>query len=117
MSPRKWRHRIKDILQAISKIETYAHGMDLASFENDPKTIDAVIRNLIIIGEAASHLPEEVTQANPEIPWRLMADMRNFAVHEYWGVELSIVWETIVNDMPPLVARLEDVLKRTQGEP
>ena len=114
MSPRKWRHRVIDINDSIKKIESYISGMRFEDFAQDPKTIDAVIRNLIIIGEAAGRIPEEIKEANQAIPWRLMADMRNFAVHEYWGVEMSTVWETIVNDLPPLAPLLEKILNADQ---
>lgn len=92
MSPRKWHYRVDDILGAIKRILQYAEGMNFESFACDQKTIDAVIRNFIVIGEAARNLPVEVTERHPGLPWRLMADMRNFAVHEYWGVELSTIW-------------------------
>lgn len=111
MSPRLWRHRIKDILGAIGKIQAYVQGMDFAEFTSDPRTVDAVIRNFIVIGEAASRVPQEVIQAYPDIPWRLMADMRNFAVHEYWGVDLRTIWESIAKDLPPLIPSLRACLQ------
>lgn len=111
MSPRLWRHRIQDILDAIAKIRSYVEGMDTEAFCQDSKTIDAVIRNLIVMGEAANRVPSEVRSAHPDVPWRLMADLRNFAVHEYWGVSLFTVWETIQQDLPPLVPVLEAVLE------
>ncbi len=110
MSPRLWHHRIADILGAIDKICRYVADMDFPAFERDEKTIDAVIRNFIVIGEAARHMPETITNQFPAIPWRLMGDMRNFAVHEYWGVELRTIWETIQNDLPPLVSLLLPLL-------
>lgn len=64
-------------------------------FEDDGRTIDAVIRNFITIGEAAGHVPEEIVAQHPDVPWRLMSDMRNFAVHHYWGVEPTVLWKTI----------------------
>ena len=111
MSPRLWRHRIQDILDAIGKIRSYVEGMDLEAFRQDSKTCDAVIRNLIVMGEAAKGVPSEVRAAHPEVPWRLMADLRNFAVHEYWGVALSTVWQTILRDLPPLVPVLKAMLE------
>jgi uncharacterized protein with HEPN domain len=110
MSPRFWRHRISDILEATEKIESYVKGMDYDAFAKDGKTVDAVIRNLIVIGEAARNVPEEVVVKHPDVPWRLMGDMRNFAVHEYWGVELREVWETIHKDLPPLYSLLQDLV-------
>jgi uncharacterized protein with HEPN domain len=85
--------------------------MSFSHFKADPKTIDAVVRNFIIIGEAASRLPEDVKNTHQDIPWRLMSDMRNFAVHEYWGVEVSTIWETILKDLPPLRRPLRALLE------
>jgi len=90
--------------------------MDQARFLEDPKTHDAVIRNFIVIGEAASKVPDLVRQRHPEIPWRLMADMRNFALHEYWGVRLPTIWQTIVEDLPSLPTSLISVLDREPTE-
>ena len=111
MSPRIWHHRITDILEAIERIQHYTEGMDFETFQRDSKTSDAVIRNFIVIGEATRNMPEEITEQFPTIPWRLMGDMRNFAVHEYWGVELRTVWETIHQDLPPLILLLREILK------
>ena len=115
MSPRLWHHRIGDILTAIQKILRYTAQMDFETFSHDLRTIDAVIRNFIVIGEAARNIPVEVTLRHPELPWRLMADMRNFAVHEYWGVELSTIWRTIEVDLPPLIPLLEKILPPEEG--
>jgi uncharacterized protein with HEPN domain len=87
-----------------------------ADFQSDPKTVDAVIRNFIVIGEAARSVPKEITDKYPGVPWRLMGDMRNFAIHEYWGVELQTIWETIKKDLPPLIPVLDIVLKEGGGD-
>lgn len=110
MSPRLWSHRIQDILEAIAKIQDYTRGFSLGEFERDAKTADAVVRNLIVIGEAARHMPEEIVARHPDIPWRLMADLRNLAVHEYFGVRLVTIWQTLREDLPPLVPLLERLL-------
>ena len=112
MSARLWQHRISDILAAIKKIQQYVEGVDFKDFQQDSKTCDAVIRNFIVIGEAARNVPHEITAQFSTVPWRLMGDMRNFAVHEYWGVELRTIWQTIQQDLPPLVPLLEEVLKK-----
>lgn len=111
MSPRDRRVRIEDILDAIAKIRQYSSGLSLDSFAADTRTMDAVVRNFIKIGEAARSIPEEVISMHPEIPWRLMSDMRNFAVHEYWGVKPDTLWRTIEADLPPLVPALKGLLK------
>ncbi len=82
----------------------------------DSKTIDAVVRNFIVIGEAAYNVCEEVAAKYPRVPWRLMSDMRNFAVHEYWAVELTTVWKTIHNDLPPLFPLLRGILEESERE-
>jgi uncharacterized protein with HEPN domain len=116
MSPRLWEHRVVDILEAIRKIQTYVEGVSFGDFQSDPKTVDAVIRNFIVIGEAAGSVPKEITDKHPRVPWRLMGDMRNFAIHEYWGVELQTIWETIKKDLPPLIPLRDNVLKEGDGD-
>ena len=77
MPLRNWLFRINDILDAVSAVETYVAGMTYEDFVADRKTVDAVVRNLIIIGEAAVHIPDEICQAHVEIPWQDMKAMRN----------------------------------------
>jgi uncharacterized protein with HEPN domain len=91
-------------------------GVSFGDFQSDPKTVDTVIRNFIVIGEAARSVPKEITGKHPRVPWRLMGDMRNFAIHEYWGVELQTIWETIKKDLPPLIPLLDNVLKEGGGD-
>ena len=91
MSRRLWKHRITDIIDSIKKIQMYVEHMEIEDFRSDEKTIDAVIRNFIVIGEAARHVPDYISLKYPNIPWRVMGDMRNFTVHEYWGVECAIL--------------------------
>ena len=110
MSRRLWKHRITDILESINKIQNYVDDMKFVDFQKDEKTIDAVIRNFIIIGEAARHVPDDISAKYPDIPWQLMGDMRNFAVYEYWGVELITIWKTIQDDLPPLLTSLNRVI-------
>ena len=108
---RGWKLRISDILDAMTAIQDYTAGMDLNSFTEDRKTVDAVVRNFTIIGEATNRIPEQVINENPEIPWREMSDMRNIVVHEYFGVSDKILWETIQSDLPPLVPLLQKLLE------
>lgn len=112
MRPRDWRVRIEDMLQAIEYIEKFAAGLDSESFQASPIARFAVISNLAIIGEAANHLPEEVRQLRPDIPWRDVRDMRNLIVHQYFEVDVSIIWQTIQDDLPLLKDALLDILGR-----
>lgn len=110
MPPRDWTLRIEDILAAIEKIERYTAGMTAEAFRGDEKTVDAVVRNLMIVGEAAQHIPPEVLERAPQIAWADMRGMRNIVVHEYFGVSLDILWETAKVDLPPLVPLLRSLL-------
>ena len=90
--------------------------MAFGEFAADRKTIDAVIKNFIVIGEAACHIPEDICQANPEIPWSDMRSMRNFVVHEYFSVNDKILWDTIQVDLPPVVPLLTALLSKYKKE-
>ena len=110
MSPRDWRDRVRDILEAIAEIQKFTYGMDLESFKEDDKAIRAVEMNFIIIGEAASQIPEEVEEKHTAIPWSLMRAMRNRIVHVYFKIDEKLMWDTIQNDLPPLIPELEKLL-------
>jgi uncharacterized protein with HEPN domain len=110
MPPRDWASRIQDILDAIAKIHRYISGVNFNTFENDEEIMDAVIHNPTVIGEAANHMPDDIRRLHPEIPWRQMIDIRNFTVHAYWNLRPSVIWDTIQNDLPPLVGLLSNLL-------
>lgn len=110
MSARDWPDRIRDILEAIAEIQAFTDGMDLATFESDPKTVKAVELDLIIIGEAARAIPDVVQQQRPDVPWQLMRAMRNRMVHVYFHIDPVILWKTIQDDLPTLVSPLTDLL-------
>jgi uncharacterized protein with HEPN domain len=107
---RSWKIRIADIIEAIENVFEYSEGMVFENFVADQKTIDAVIRNFIIIGEAARHVPEDIIQTHADIPWREMRDMRNIVVHEYFGVDNRIIWDTVQNNLPPLMPLLKKLI-------
>lgn len=97
--PRDYKQQLDDILQAITFIREYVKDMDYQAFEADRKTQDAVIRNLEIIGEAARILPDEVRDKAAEIEWYKITALRNILIHEYFGVNLKIVWDVIQNKL------------------
>ncbi len=110
MSPRGWQNRIRDILDAIVEIQKFTRGMGYETFKDDHKAIRAVEMNFIIIGEAANQIPEEIEEKFITIPWSLMRAMRNRIVHAYFEVDEKLMWDTIQNDLPPLIPELEKLL-------
>lgn len=111
MPPRNWKMRFDDILECISRIQRYTEGMTFDEFEQDDKTIDSVLRNLEIIGEASRHVPRTIMEKYPQLPWMEMYTMRNIVIHEYHGVNLKIIWQTITEDLPPLSIQIKEVLE------
>lgn len=117
MPSRNWRIRLQDILQSIDEIQQRTAGMDFESFITNRTVIKAVLYDFGIIGEASRHIPSDIQSLYPQIPWRLMADMRNVIFHEYFQVELEIVWIAIQNNLPLLVSPLQEILhQEASGE-
>jgi uncharacterized protein with HEPN domain len=98
---------LEDMLAAIRKVERYTTGMDQELFRQDEKTIDAVVRNLEVLGEAARQMPDEFAANHPDIPWRQVAGLRNRIVHDYFGLDLEIIWQVVQHDLPQLGMQLE----------
>ena len=111
MLERDSRVYFQDILDAIARIEKYTKDFDVHDFTEDAKTIDAVVRNLEIIGEAASRVPRIAMHRYDDIPWEKMISMRNKVIHEYAGVDVSIIWQTIKHDLPALKKKMVQVLR------
>src|SRR5438094_595023 len=113
MSPRAWPECIRDTLDAVAEIKAFTQGIAFEALRYDAKTMRAVALDFIIIGEAASHIPEEVERAHPEVPWHLMRAMRNRLVHAYFSIDPQIVSDTIYHDLLPLVPLLEALVRET----
>lgn len=111
MSKRSTRLYLEDILTSTSRIEEYIQGLSFNTFQDDQKAIDAVVRNLEIIGEAASGVPEEFKEKHNDVPWREMITMRNKVIHEYSGVDMDILWKTIQEDLPVLKDQIQLLLR------
>ena len=93
---------LDDILEAIEKIERFTDGMTFEEFASDEKTVDAVLRNFEVIGEAAKNVPREVRREYSDVPWSEMAGMRDKLIHGYATIELRIVWMTVTDELPSL---------------
>ena len=106
MSERSAEVLLEDILECLAKIRRYTQGMDEKQFIENNLVTDAVLRNIEVIGEACSKLPESFVEAHPEIEWRKIIGMRNRLIHGYFGTSLKLVWQTIQLNMPDLQNKL-----------
>ena len=98
---------VEDMLDALRKIDSYTAGMDHSAFLQDEKTVDAVVRNLEVLGEAARQIPDAFAARHTQVPWRKITGLRNRIVHDYFGLDLEIIWQIVQNDLPALRAMLE----------
>lgn len=117
MKPRRtYVDYLHDILDHAEKAERFIASIDFDTFcANEEKTL-AVIRALEVIGEAARHLPQSMWERCPEIPWMNMIGMRNVLIHEYFGVDLEVVWRTVQKDLPPMRAAVARMLADLEAE-
>ena len=111
MSNRNHKLFIADIQKAIEKVELYIKDITFTEFKNDDKTVDAVVRNLEIIGEAIKNLSTEFKGKYPSVNWRGATAMRDRLIHGYFGVDIAIVWETITTDLPELKGEVGKIWK------
>jgi uncharacterized protein with HEPN domain len=104
------------MVDAARKIQLYVQGLSFEDFTKDEKTFDAVIRQLTVIGEAASHVPDEIASRERNIPQSVIRGMRNIVVHEYFGVDASIIWKTVLRNIPELRSQVKELQQKlSQG--
>jgi uncharacterized protein with HEPN domain len=111
MSERTDKDLLNDIQEAAHRIAAYIAAMPYEAFLGDTKTQDAVVRNLEIIGEATKNLSAELRAKYPDIPWRSMAGVRDRLIHDYFGVNLDIVWHIVTVELPDVASRIEEILR------
>ena len=109
------KDHVNDIVDSMNKAVKFIEGMSYEQFIQDDKTVFAVVRALEIIGEAVKKIPEEIRVKYPEIPWKGMAGMRDKVIHEYFGVNLKYVWETVRKRIPELKPMFERLLKNLES--
>ena len=109
MSKRHSKLLVSDILESACKIQDYTAGLNFEDFIKDSKTIDAVIRNFEIIGEAANRLSEEFKDKNPDIDWHRIRGFRNRIVHDYFGIDHSIVWLIKETFLPQMIKQIQSI--------
>jgi uncharacterized protein with HEPN domain len=107
---------INDIIESITDIKEFTKGITFEDFLKDRKTIKAVVRSLEIIGEAANKIPENIWKKYPETPWQEIIGMRNKLIHEYFGTDLNIVWQTIEEDLVPLGKTVNKIFNDLYGD-
>ena len=108
--PRDYKVYLDDILEAVTKIRDYTKGLTLEGLKGDAKTLDAVVRNLEIIGEAAKKVPEEIRRRCPDVEWKRIAGLRDILIHEYFGIDVNIVWDIVRNRLSPLERQIRKIL-------
>lgn len=109
---RSYRYLLDDIHEAMQSILEYTNGMTAEEFMSNKLVSDAVIRNFEIMGEATRNLPQKVQNKYPDIPWRRFHMLRNFLAHQYFGVDLHLVWRIAKDHIPEHILDMEQIIKR-----
>ena len=113
---RDYKLFLDDIRLSCEKIVRYTTGLTFKQLLEDEKTFDAVLRNLIVIGEGVKHLPLEVQQRHQQVEWREIAGFRDIAVHEYFGIDEEILWDIVQNEVPSLLAKLTEIIAHEERD-
>lgn len=108
---REYKDYLRDIIESIEKIENFTKDLTLEEFKADEKTVLAVIRLFEVIGEAVKKIPRGVREKYKQILWKRMAGMRDKLIHEYFGVNIKVVWKTIKEDLPGVKLQIEEIFK------
>jgi uncharacterized protein with HEPN domain len=111
MSRRKWKLYVEDILESLDLVKQYIGSMDSGDFKEDRKTIDAVVRNLEIIGEASKFIPDRIKSKYCDVDWPGMVGLRNRIAHKYFDISLNVVWRIIKNELPTLDEQMRQILQ------
>lgn len=111
MRKRDYGDYVQDILDSINDIENFTQDITFKKFTEDKKTVNAVIRSTEVIGEAAKKIPKSIKDKHPSIPWKKMTGMRDKLIHEYFGIDMEILWKAAKDELPPLKPLIQKMLK------
>ena len=114
--PRHWRLYVQDMIEFSEKVLSYTDGFDQDTFVSDGVIYDATLRNIELIGEAATHVPDEIREENTHIPWRMIVGTRNRVAHAYLGLDDDVIWSIIQGDVPDLLPKLRGILDSVERE-
>ena len=107
---RHWVLYVQDMIEFAEKVQAYTEGMDKEAFISEGRTYDATLRNIELVGEAATHVPGHVREEHPQIEWRRIVATRNRVAHGYLGIDDDVVWDIVQTDVPDMLARLHRLL-------
>jgi uncharacterized protein with HEPN domain len=116
MTPRHVEVYLPDILEAIAAAQQFTAGMDFETFEADQKTVFAVTRAIEIVGEATKNIPPTLRDQYRHIPWKSIAGMRDKVIHQFFGVNLQVLWDTVPQDLPTLQPNIAQMLNDLSNE-
>lgn len=107
---REWRFYLEDMIGFAERCLSYTHGLDQQQFVDSGITYDATLRNLELIGEAATRVPDDIRAAHPDVPWRMIIATRNRLIHAYLGIDDDTIWSIIQDDLPALIPKLKKIV-------
>lgn len=109
--PRDYKVYLQDVLEATERIRGYITGLSLKTFSEDAKTVDAVVRNLEVIGEAIKQVPEDVRLKYTQVEWKRITGLRDILIHQYFGVDVEIIWDIVQNKLPVLETQIMQIIE------
>ena len=109
---RDYKLYLDDMLEAINRIEKYSKGMTLKRLKTDTLVLDGIVRNLEIIGEGAKNIPSQIKEKHLEIEWKKIAGLRDILAHEYFGIDLEVVWDIVKNKLPIFKSQVDRILNK-----
>jgi len=115
MTERQLSEFLRDILDTISDIKDFTANVEFVAFKANREKVLAVVKSIEILGEAVKKIPDDIRSQHPQIPWKSIAGMRNILVHEYWGIDVNVVWATVQEGLPPLKSVVIEIAEKRQS--